>query len=283
MGDYLLKAEKLFGVIGHPIGHSMSPAIHNDQFQHQGLPYFYHAFDVDSLDLKHAIEGMKRLGVSGFNVTVPHKVEVMQYLDDIEDDAQTIGAVNTVVSQDGRLIGYNTDGKGYLTSLLQTVGEKLHDNRVLVIGAGGAARAVITALNNYGVKQLAVTNRTPSKAETIKDRVNPTMRIMEMNEAKDKLDQFDVIINTTSVGMPPQQDNVPLEVTALKDNALLSDLIYNPLETKWLQQGKSYGAQTLNGIGMFVGQGAVAFELWTGIWPDTERMTEVVLDQLRRK
>ncbi|SDI84751.1 shikimate dehydrogenase [Alteribacillus bidgolensis] len=283
MGNNVLKAEKLFGLLGHPVGHSMSPAMHNDQFEKQGLPYFYHAFDVDPRDLKEAVEGMRALGISGFNVTVPHKVEIMSYLDEIDEEAQIIGAVNTVVNKKGRWIGYNTDGKGYVQSLLTKTGKGLHDYNILVIGAGGASRAVVTSLYKYGVQSLAITNRTISKAENIRKNLGHEIEILEKEKAEIKTGEYDLIINTTSMGMSPHVNTIPWKTDVLKQGCLCSDLIYNPLKTTWLKEAEGQGADTLNGVGMFVGQGAVAFELWTGIWPDIERMSEVVLEQLRRK
>ncbi|MFB4164851.1 shikimate dehydrogenase [Alteribacillus sp. JSM 102045] len=285
MANKFLKAEKLFGLIGHPVGHSMSPVMHNDQFERLELPYFYHAFDVAPGELKEAVKGMRSLGFSGFNVTVPHKVEVMQYIDEINEEAQMIGAVNTVVNTNGKWIGYNTDGKGYVESLLSKTGKKLHDYNILVIGAGGAARAVVTSLYRYGVKSLAITNRTISKAEDINKNLKegPGVEILNKEEAEQKTNHYDLIINTTSIGMAPDINTTPWKTEALKSGCLCSDLIYNPLKTTWLKEAENMGADTLNGVGMFVGQGAVAFELWTGIWPDIERMTDIVLEELGRK
>ncbi|MFZ4451952.1 shikimate dehydrogenase [Salibacterium aidingense] len=277
-----MQAEKLFGVIGDPVGHSLSPVMHNDQFAFQELPYYYHAFHVKPGELKEAVNGLKALHVSGFNVTVPHKIEVMNYLDSIDEEARMIGAVNTVVKEENGWIGYNTDGKGYVESLLTKAGETLENSSILVIGAGGAARAVISELARRGVRQLTVTNRTSAKAEALKERVSERadIRAVPTPEAEKDTPSFDIIINTTSVGMSPHVDNIPWRTDHLKPGCICSDLIYNPLKTAWLQEAERAGAQVLNGVGMFVGQGAFAFQKWTGIWPDVDRMHAVVMHHL---
>lgn len=275
--------EKLFALLGHPVKHSLSPLMHNDQFKRFNLPYYYHAFDVAPKDLKDAVNGMRALGFSGFNVTVPHKVEVMKYIDEIEEDAEKIGAVNTVVYEEGKWVGCNTDGIGYVASLVAETGEALKDYRVLMIGAGGAARAVAVGLARYGVKELVITNRTLSKAEDIVHHLpgEGTYRVLDKKEAEKETPTFDVIINTTSIGMSPSLEETPWTVDPLKPNCLCSDLIYNPRMTKWLKEAREKGARVLNGVGMFVGQGSAAFERWTGIKPDTKRMTEVVHSHLK--
>ncbi|RSL31549.1 shikimate dehydrogenase [Salibacterium salarium] len=278
-------AEKLYGLLGHPVGHSLSPVMQNDQFAEQGLPSFYHAFNVPPEHLKDAVQGLKALDISGFNVTVPHKIEVMEYLDEIDEEARIIGAVNTVVKQKDKWVGYNTDGRGYVESLLSKTGDTLKESNVLVIGAGGAARAVVTALSFQGVRHLTITNRTYSKAETLREQVpqNSNITVLTTEEAEKENPTFDIIINTTSIGMSPDTDKTPWRTDNMKPNCLCSDLIYNPLKTKWLKEAERHGADTLNGVGMFVGQGAFAFYTWTGVWPDLQRMNDVVMQHLGGK
>ncbi|HEX7063666.1 MAG TPA: shikimate dehydrogenase [Bacillales bacterium] len=273
---------KLFALIGHPVGHSLSPAMHNDAFQALDLPHHYVSFDVRPADLQKAVEGMRVLGIAGFNVTVPHKVEVMDYLDEIETEAREIGAVNTVVNRDGYLIGANTDGQGFLQSLKDVAGESLSEKRVLMIGAGGAARGVAVALDRHGVKQLDIANRTREKAESLLEIGirNTSARDLGLEQAQSDLQYYDIIINTTPIGMSPHTDNVPLIVEGIRAGAIAADLIYNPLKTKWLEAAERRGAVTMNGVGMFVGQGALAFEKWTGQTPDRKRMQQIVLRQL---
>ncbi|MBU8905609.1 shikimate dehydrogenase [Desertibacillus haloalkaliphilus] len=275
---------KLYGLLGHPVAHSLSPLMHNDAFKDQQLPYHYQAFDVEPSQLKQAVVGLKALGVSGFNVTIPHKVEVMKYLDAVDEEAKIIGAVNTVVNENGTFIGYNTDGRGYLQSLL-TIANDLSDKHVLVVGAGGAARAIVTVLSQHETKTLTITNRTKGKAELLADecRRKTAIDIVSLAQAAENIAGYDVIINTTSVGMSPNIDDIPLSLEHLKESAIVSDLIYNPFKTKWLHIAEEKGATIHNGIGMFVGQGALAFEKWTGIRPDLKRMEEVVIKHLGGK
>lgn len=273
---------KLFALIGHPVGHSLSPMMHNDAFAAMGLPHQYQGFDVSPVDLKDAVIGMKALGVSGFNITVPHKVAVMQYLDAIDEEAERMGAVNTVVNENGSFLGTNTDGRGYLLSLQETVGENLSKKNILMIGAGGAARGVAFTLDRFGVRRLDVANRTVEKAESlVKSGIyKSATHVLTLGEAAQHLGDYDIVINTTSVGMSPHIDHVPLPLNGISPGTVLSDLIYNPLQTKWLEEGKKRGATTMNGVGMFVNQGAFAFEYWTGQEPNRERMWQTVLNQL---
>jgi shikimate dehydrogenase len=275
---------KLYGLLGHPVRHSMSPLMHNDAFKQLGLDGYYHAFDVPEDKLKEAVAALKILNISGFNVTIPHKVTIMKYLDDIDEEAVMIGAVNTVVNIEGRLIGYNTDGRGYLTSLLTKLNKPLGNCNVLVVGAGGAARGVVTALANEGVALLSITNRTIEKALEIKENYlkyrEAKLNVLSLEEAERDLALYDVVINTTSIGMSPNVDTVPLSIGNIKKTAVLSDLIYNPIQTKLLRLGEEKGLLTHNGLGMFVEQGALAFSMWTKQNPDTDRMTKIVLQQL---
>lgn len=273
---------KVFALIGHPVGHSLSPMMHNDAFHALGLPHQYVSFDVKPADLKEAISGIRALGISGFNITVPHKVNVMQYLDEIDEEARQIGAVNTVINRDDKLIGTNTDGRGYLLSLKEKTGEHLSEKRVLMIGAGGAARGVAVTLDRHGVRRLDIANRTFEKAKLLIDtgiRRTPA-RALTLEKAALHLADYDVIINTTSVGMSPNVEDMPLPVKGIRPGTILSDLIYNPLRTKWLLEGERLGGIVMNGIGMFIEQGALAFEEWTGLSPDRERMRKIVVNEL---
>lgn len=273
---------KLYGLLGHPVGHSMSPIMHNDQFAFLGLDCYYHAFDVHPEELENAVKGIRSLGLSGFNVTIPHKVEIMKYLDEIDEEALQIGAVNTVVNRDDKLYGYNTDGKGFVVSLQNIAGLDLLNKKMLIIGAGGAARGIFVTLARMGAKKIDIANRTLEKAEQlISDNPYPIQsNARSIKEAEENLQDYQIIINTTSVGMSPKIEELPLQLTNMKPGTILSDIIYNPLETKWLKEGKTLGALTQNGVGMFVGQGALAFEMWTKKKPDFSRMEQIVMKQL---
>lgn len=273
---------ELFGLIGHPVGHSLSPLMMNGAFARQGLDHTYQSFDVKPEHLRDAVVGMKALGVAGFNITVPHKVAVIPYLDAIDEEAERIGAVNTVWNDHGRWIGSNTDGRGYLLALREAVGDELANKNILMLGAGGAARGVAVTLDRFGVRRLDIANRTQAKAAALMESGihHTAAQVLTLEEAEKHLRDYDIIINTTPVGMSPDIEGMPLAVDGVSPATLLSDLIYNPLETRWLKEGRKCGAATMNGIDMFVNQGALAFELWTGSRPERAAMRETVWRQL---
>lgn len=280
--------KKLYGVIGYPVGHSMSPIMHNEAFERLNLEGYYHAFEIMPDKFQTAIEGLKALDIAGFNVTIPYKVKIMEHLDEIDPLAKEIGAVNTVVNEKGRFIGYNTDGEGYVTSLLSALHKRdLTECTVLIIGAGGAARAIYFTLATYKQppKQIDLCNRTPAKAEELiaDNPAEIASASLSIEEAEASLAKYDIIINTTSVGMHPSTDASPLQLDHLKKGALVSDIIYNPLETKLLKDAKDRGAIIHNGIGMFVMQGALAFEKWTNQRPYIKAMEEIILKKLEHK
>lgn len=245
----------------------------------------YEAFDVAPHQLENAVKGIRALGISGCNVTIPHKVEVMKYLDEIDEEAQQIGAVNTIVNVDGYLKGFNTDGRGYIQSLL-TVAEDLQDQSILVIGAGGAARAVVAALAAHQPRKIVIANRTEEKAQALADmfsNASASVQASTILQAEEQLENYSIIINTTSVGMSPNVSDQPISLENLADGSVVSDLIYNPLETALLKEAKQKKAHTLNGVGMFVQQGALSIEHWTGHYPNILPMQEAVLNQLNKK
>lgn len=274
--------QEIYGVIGDPISHSMSPDMHNDAFAHQELEAHYNAFHVHTEHLEDAVKGMKAIGVKGFNITVPHKTAIIPLLDRIDPLASAIGAVNTVKYENGQYVGYNTDGLGFVSGVKEQLNGLLKDQRTLVIGAGGAARGIYFSLVKEGVCQIDIANRTISRAQQIIDD-NPyeaASEALSIQEAEGQLEAYDLIINTTSIGMSPQVNEVPLSLNHLRKDAFVCDIIYNPLETKFLSEAKQKGASVQNGLPMFIHQGALAFHIWTGIWPDTERMKAIVLRKL---
>jgi shikimate dehydrogenase len=274
--------KSLYGVIGNPIAHSMSPLMHNDAFKENGIDSHYQPFLVRDDDLEKAVEGLKVLDVKGFNVTIPHKRAIMPLLDEVDSLAEAIGAVNTVVRKEDRFIGYNTDGMGYLRSLRESCPFPLDDKKVLIIGAGGAARAIFYSLAASGIQDIDICNRTPGRGEDIiKDcPFTCISAVLSLQQAEQGMEKYDIIIQTTSVGMYPNVNAMPINVNRIKKGAFISDIIYNPLETKIIKTFRRLGGQGENGIGMFVHQGALAFELWTGITPDSDRMRKMVLQQL---
>jgi shikimate dehydrogenase len=273
---------KIYGVIGDPIQHSMSPDIHNDAFNTQHIKAYYHHFHVRRENLPDAVRGMKAIGVSGFNVTIPHKEAIIPLLDEVEEAALAIGAVNTVMNKNGKLIGYNTDGRGFLRALSEQYPASLDGKSILILGAGGAARGIYFTLVKEGIQTVDIANRTPEKAaQLVADcPYDKTSRALSVTDAEQRLGEYDIIIQTTSVGMSPHTEAAPIKTINMKKGAFASDIIYNPLETKWLAEAKQHGADIQNGLGMFAYQAAFAFELWTGIFPDADRMKQIVLNKL---
>lgn len=273
--------KKLYAVLGDPIAHSMSPLMHNDLFSYYDIEATYLPFQVKSDQLENAVKGLKAIGAGGFNVTVPHKSAIIPFLDRVDDLAMSIGAVNTVVNEDGKLIGYNTDGLGFLRGLESYLPE-LKEQRILIIGAGGAARAIYFTLAKNGPQAINIGNRTLETAINLVEECPYTTasRAISLAEANEQLLEYDLIIQTTVIGMYPKVSEQPINLFNIKQNALVCDIIYNPLYTQFLQEAKQRGGRIQNGIDMFVYQGALAFEKWTGIFPDVQRMKENVLKQL---
>jgi len=274
--------KKLFGVIGDPISHTMSPMMHNDAFENLKINGYYHAFRISPMDLETAVKGMKAIGVEGFNVTIPHKTSILPFLDRIDQLAQAIGAVNTVVREGNDFVGYNSDGLGFNRSLQDGWKKDFKNEKTLIIGAGGAAKAIFYSLASSGVDKIDICNRTPAKAQALVDYCpfHCETNILSLNEASEQLAEYTLVIQTTSIGMSPNIQEIPISLENLMPHTHAVDIIYNPLETKFLCEAKQKGATTQNGIGMFVHQGAVAFEKWTGMKPDIIRMEHKVLQHL---
>lgn len=269
---------RLLGVMGHPVAHSKSPLMHNRALESQKLPYTYLAFDVRPEELPQAVNGMRALGARGWNVTIPHKVAIMALLDEVNDEAHQIGAINTVVNDGGKLIGMNTDGAGYLRSLKEETGLRLAEQRVLILGAGGAARGVAYALAQSGVQSVVIANRTVAKAEQLRSLLQhlTDVKAVPLAEIEKWIDDRTLIVNTTSVGMHPHVEETPIAGELLPEGAIVSDLIYNPMKTTLLRQAEGRGCVIHNGLGMFVHQGALAYEQWTGVQPPLDVMRQAV-------
>ncbi|WP_338540225.1 shikimate dehydrogenase [Paenibacillus tundrae] len=272
----------LLGVMGDPIAHSKSPAMHNAALKAAEVNGIYMPLHVHPEQLQAAVRGIVALGYRGVNVTIPHKEQVMSYLDEIDESARLIGAVNTIVNKDGKLIGYNTDGIGYVRSLKEEAVPDLAGKRIAVLGAGGAARGVIYALALEKPERIHILNRTAERAiELASDlRAHGLGEITGsgMEEAAVVLASADIVINTTAAGMHPHVDDVPVDPALIRADAAVSDLIYNPLETRLLRESRLRGCTVHGGLGMFVYQGAVAFEHWFGIQAPVETMRQAVLD-----
>ncbi len=263
---------KLLGIIGHPIKHSYSPLMHNLSFEINRLDYIYLPFDVPLSELKSAIKGATALGITGLNVTVPHKERILPFLHDVSEEASVIGAVNTIHNDNGTLRGYNTDVHGVNVSL-EKYKEKLSDAEVTVIGAGGGARSVLYSLiRNFRVGKINIVNRTIEKAESLKEYFNAKMHFEKIKTYElmppDLVEIFSrstLIVNATSIGMFPDNDDSPTEIPeSFVENQIVFDLVYNPAKTKFLTLAESRGAETIDGLTMLVEQGAKSFEIWTG-------------------
>lgn len=269
-----------FAVIGDPIAQSLSPHMHDEWFKENSLDASYVPVRVPRGMTQDGIAGLRLLGCSGWNVTVPHKSDVMPHLDRIEGQAAAMGAVNTVLREsDGTLTGANTDGSGFVRALEETYGADRKEAEILLIGAGGAAKGIAYALEENGYGPITITNRTAERAEALSSRLARSS-VLSIEEAAGQLGRFGIVIQTTTVGMHYSELGIPLCLDALEPGTAVIDIIYNPLETEFLKQARERGAETSNGVGMFVHQGALAFERWTGIRPDTAGMIRRLTKQL---
>lgn len=273
------------GVIGDPIEHSISPVMHNFWFEEKQMSDHYHSFHVVNEQLKEAVLGIKALGLKGINVTIPHKVNIMPYLDDIDSEAELIGAVNTVVNNNGILKGYNTDGLGFLQALKETFGDQLSIQHVLFIGAGGAAKACALALAKHVGCDIDIANRTLEKGRTLSLQCQKWVEsyAITLEDASKQLSKYDMIVNTTPVGMYPDSEKIPMPLFGVRRDTYCIDLIYRPAKTKWLEHAESLGCKTMNGLGMLVNQGALAFQHWFNIWPNTKVATDHLIKYLEEQ
>lgn len=277
--------KQVFGVFGDPIGHSLSPAMHNAAFSALKMDCVYHAFRVRPENLEAAILGAEAMGFGGLNLTVPLKETALK-TKHVEPDllAEKIGAVNTIVFDNaGKITGYNTDGLGAKKALLEAAVE-IEGSRVVVAGAGGAARAITFQLAADGA-EITIINRTEERAiELAKDisaaALPGKIKGSGLSGLKDLLKETDVLINTTVLGMYPNTEAAIATAEELHSGLTVFDIVYNPLETKLLREAKAAGAKTVSGILMFVHQGAEAFKLWTGVEPPVELMEKTVLEAL---
>ncbi|MBI5814529.1 MAG: shikimate dehydrogenase [Nitrospinae bacterium] len=277
-----MKERYSLGIIGHPIGHSLSPVMHAAAARANGLgpgEFSYERFDVKPDDLATFMRRFRDGAMTGLNVTVPHKVAVMELLDEIDHDAQAIGAVNTIVRRGAKLRGHNTDVYGFIRSIAENAGmTDLSYKKALVYGAGGAARAVARGLVNGGVESLAVVNRTCDTAREMVAKLGggAGFSAMGFDETKSLIETVrgaDIIVNTTSMGMEGGTDpeGVPPGAGHIRSGQLVVDIVYSPLMTPLLKKAAAAGARTLDGLWMLIHQGGKAFEMWTGLrFPDKE-------------
>ncbi len=262
---------KLVGLFGHPVEHSFSPVMQEAAFKHLGLNYRYLLFDIQTQNLKKALDSLVPLGFQGINITLPHKKRAMAFLDRITDEVKVIGAVNTVLVERGKLIGHNTDGKGFIASLEKGARVKLKNKKVVILGAGGAAHAIATELALAKVGRISIFNIVLYEAKDlairikryVPDSVTEFFLLKPSAILDEKIRDADIIINATSVGLKPT-DPLLVNPFVLEKRHLVCDVIYNPPKTKLLAAAEKRKARTINGLGMLVYQGAICFELWTG-------------------
>jgi len=277
---------KLLGVIGAPIAHSLSPIIQNAALHAAGLDYVYAALPVRADALASAVRGLYDAGIAGFNVTIPFKTAIIPLLDALSEDARRIQAVNTVVVEDGRLVGHNTDVAGVLAGFVER-GIALTGKNVVLIGAGGAARAALWGLLRSNISAITIGVRTVAKGAALAAdfAADGAVRACAFDDPAfaRALAAADIVVQTTPLGMTPHTDAMPpVDMAALKDDAVLYDLIYTPAETRFLREARARGCETINGETMLVAQGAEAFHLWTGKRPDVELMKRVLREELAR-
>ena len=265
---------KLTGLLGSPVEHSISPMMHNEAFRQLGLDIVYLCFDVGTDGLKTAVEGLKEIGITGFNCTMPDKNLMYELADELSPTKKMIGAVNTVVNENGKLIGHNTDGMGYMHAV-KDAGHDIIGKNMTLLGAGGAATAICVQAALDGVANInifSIQDQFFDRAKKMVDQINSNTNcnvslydLADTTELKKSIDSSDILTNATSVGMAPNIDNCIIsDASFFHENLIVSDIIYNPEETKLLKMAKSHGCQVFNGLYMLLYQGAEAFKIWTG-------------------
>jgi len=280
---------QVVGLLGHPLGHSLSPKMHNAAFAYCSLNWCYLPFDVLPEDLPTAVRGLRALGIRGANVTTPHKEQVLPLLDGVTGTALRVGAINTIVNEGGKLVGDNTDVLGFIEPL-RRYGEQLAGKNVVVFGAGGAARAVVFALlTHFDVQELLIVNRDAQKAERLAQEFKSLARrlsAMAFDDARwlSACRRASLVVNATTVGMAPKvTEGLISSAEVFQEGQIVYDIVYNPLKTKLLQLAESRGALTVPGLEMFIHQGAEAFRLWTGMTMPVEKIREELQFELEPK
>lgn len=276
---------KVLGVMGDPIAHSLSPVMHNAAIRALNIDYIYVPFHVKAANLREAIEGVSAMGIAGVNLTIPHKESVIEYLDEISERSRRIRSINTIVNVDGHLRGDTTDGAGFVRSATAAWG-KLDGCRTLLLGAGGSAKAVAFALAEIGC-EIIVANRTRERAVEVVEGLREVFkagkfRVADLNGQAlgEEMPHIDLLVNTTSVGMHPDIDSIAAPAELLHPRLLVYDLVYNPARTQMIVEAESRGAKAMNGLKMLVYQGALSFEMWTGLEADVKVMEEAVIGAL---
>ena len=275
---------EIYGIFGHPVEHTFSPGMHNAAFASMGLDGCYVPFEVNPDDLGNAVKAIIPLGLRGLNITVPHKVKVIRFLDELTDDARLIGAVNTIEVRDGKLIGHNTDGRGFLRSLKEETALRPRGKTFMMVGSGGAARAVCFNLALAGAGAILLHDIDRTKAEKlgrdVRSATKSRVDVLDAAGLRSHAPDADCIINATPLGLK-KNDPLPFSVDLIRRGQLVCDLVYNPPDTRLLRTARSRGAKTLRGIGMLLYQGVIAFEIWTGKKAPVSIMKKALSRQIR--
>ena len=281
---------RLFGLFGDPVEHSLSPCLHQEAFRLLGVEGVYLKFRVKEADLATAIAAVRCLNFAGVNITIPHKEKVIPYLDELAGDARLTGSVNTVVPVAGKLIGYSTDGEGFLLSLRQGANVGPAGKRIVILGAGGAARALAFRLAQAGMAALDMVGRDPEKTRRLtvdleeKTGFSAGGYTFASSRLPDIAAAADLVINATPLGMAPDLFSRPaFPLSACPAGCLVADLVYNPLETAFLKEASRLGLKTLSGLGMLVYQGMLACQLWTGQLPPFTPLYRRLKERLSRE
>lgn len=272
---------KTLGIFGYPVSHTLSPIMQNAAIEALGLDYTYLPFEVRPEELGYAVRGLKALNIAGVNVTVPHKERVIQFLDEATDEARLIGSVNTIENRNGVLIGHNTDSRGYIRSLREEAGFEPEGKNVLIIGAGGAARGIIAGLAIEGAFKIFIANRTVERGKGLGMEFGNKFKDIEfaafpLSSLKDPqlLSSIDLVVNATSMGLEGQGPDIDFTSTPI--HTLVSDIVYKPPVTVFLEKAKNAGRKTVGGVGMLIYQGAISFEIWTSRKAPVDVMKRVI-------
>ncbi len=270
----VFRPEKLFGIIGHPLGHTMSPLLHNWGFEQHKIPAVYMAWPTEPEKVENFMQTFRNLPISGASVTIPHKLSVINYIDQLTDRAKAVGAVNTLYWRNDLIVGDNTDTAGVSEPLRPHTAQT---NKALLIGAGGAARAAIVGLKSLNIGEIFITNRTKSKADDLASEFK--ISAIDWDNRGDQ--HFDLIVNSTSLGMSGKFEQInPMIMDNQNANTIVYDLVYNPLETIFIKDAKAKGCKIIHGIEMFLHQGIEQFKIWTGKSIDADEAKKLLLKEL---
>lgn len=277
----------IYGLFGYPIKHTSSPAMHNAGFQKLGINAVYLPFEIKADDLERAINSLTALGIKGVNLTIPHKEACLNFIDNLSPEAELIGAVNTIVVKDGELIGHNTDGLGFITSLEEDLGLSPSRLSVFILGAGGAAKAVAMELARQGAVRILITDLEGERARRLAVHIRNYITECDSEDVslkkdilKEKISEVKLLVNATPVGMKPD-DSLPVPEEVLRPDLAVYDLVYNLKTTRLVEAARKKGAKAVTGIGMLLYQGVKAFELWTGQKAPVEVMKKALLSSIK--